>query len=474
MPNNSFVKSVSVLAGGTAAGQLIVIAASPVLTRLYSPEDFGVLAIYIGILGISGVVASLRYQLAIPLPESDEKALNVAVLSLLILTILTAIIVIIVGVFGSNLVTILNTPNLEPYLWLLPVGFALVGLHQIFQYWALRAKLFAIIAKTKLVQSGSVASIQILGAGLGPLALLSGRALGEAIANFMFLKGAKSSIPALGGNVNLKLLFSAAKNYRQFPLFSSWAGLLNASGSQIPPLVFAALFGPAAAGGYMLAQRVINIPLSVIGTAVSDAFLPSSIAALRENRLGVQVIRLFSALASLMFPSAVLLFFVAPDLFAILFGSDWRIAGEIVRWLAPMLAIQFLVNPVSRIFVTIERQDLALLFQVCLFGLRVGSLIFASVFDLTLLGAVKAFSLASIVGYFLYLVAICRISGVTLFGLLKVIKITLIFVILTFTLCLLTYFFLEGEGMALLVSMILGGMLVVGNLIFFLRVIRSS
>ena len=128
LPNNRFARSVSVLAGGTAAGQLIVIAASPILTRLYTPEDFGLLAVYAGILGILGVIANLRYQLAIPLPDSDEDAASIAALSLLVVVLITVLAAIAVWLFGAELVHLLNTPALETYLWLVPVGIFLVGI----------------------------------------------------------------------------------------------------------------------------------------------------------------------------------------------------------------------------------------------------------------------------------------------------------------------------------------------------------
>ena len=84
LPKNRFARSVSFLAGGTAAGQAITVLAAPLLTRLYSPEDFGLLAVYTSLLMTIGVIASLRYQLAIPLPKSDEEAAHVVVLSLFI------------------------------------------------------------------------------------------------------------------------------------------------------------------------------------------------------------------------------------------------------------------------------------------------------------------------------------------------------------------------------------------------------
>lgn len=418
LPKSRFARAVSVLAGGTAGAQLIVIAASPILTRLYTPEDFGLLAVFTAVLSILSVISSLRYQLAIPLPESDDKAINVAALSFIVLIGLTILLSVFVWGLGNSFLILLNSQGLKPYLWLLPVGLASVGVYQILQYWSLRAKDFGLIAKTKMVQSTSVVGFQLIGASIGPLALLASRAIGQIIVGMMLLRNSCLSISLIKSKINFSTLLSSAKEYKQFPLFSSWAGLLNAAGAQMPPLFFAAVFGPAAAGGYMLAQRVINMPISVIGTAVSDVFLPSSIDAKREDRLRAQVHKLLVALASLILPFGIFIFFIAPDSFQVVFGNNWRFAGEIVRYLSPMLAIQFLVNPISRIFVTIEKQGLALIYQFFLFSIRLFSLIFIYVMDLRLIESVIIFGAFSVVGYLIYLVLIIRqlkISMVSLF-----------------------------------------------------------
>lgn len=474
LPNNRFVRSVSVLAGGTAAGQLIVIAASPILTRLYTPEDFGLLAVYTAILGILGVVVSLRYQLAIPLPDSDEGAANIAALSLLVVVFITALTTIIVWLLGAEIARFLNSPALEGYLWLVPIGLFLTGLYQILQYWALRTKSFSIIAKTKMLQSVAVAGIQITGAALGPVALLGGRALGQAAVNLSLWNGVKSTLPTQCNSINLKSIFSMAKKYKHFPMFSSWAGLLNAGGAQVPPLFFAALFGPAAAGGYMLAQRVVNLPLSVIGGAIADAFLPSSIDALREKRLGTHVASLLSTLASLIFPSATLLFFIAPGMFGVLFGEEWYLAGEIVRWLSPMLAIQFLINPVSRIFVTIERQGLALLLQASLFGLRIGALLLAFLAKFSLLDTVKIFSFASALGYGLYFLIISNIIDLNKKLLLGRVSPAIFLSMLISLVCIELYSVIDNELLWLLLSSIFGGIIVIGYSLYLLKKIISK
>jgi len=391
-------------------GQIIVVAASPVLTRLYTPEGFGLLAVFTSIISILSVIASLRYQLAIPLPESEEETADVVTLSLLIVLATTAIAALASFMFRESLAELLNTPQLATYFWLIPIGLVLIGTYQVFNYWAIRVKAFPAIAQTKITQAGLMTTIQVAGFMMGPVSLLLGRIIGQGAGTFTLAKQANKHHPFKKTNITIAGLKTVATRYKHFPIYSSWAGLLNAGGAQVPPIFFAAFFGPAAAGAYMLAQRVINLPMAVVATAVADAFLPNAVEAHRANRLSSEVPTLFHILAILVFPPAAVLFVIAPDLFALAFGPDWREAGEIVRWLAPMLAIQFQINPLSRIFLALERQRLAMILQGWLFILRVFSLTIGFMMDLSVLGTVQLFSLLSVVGYSTYFIAINKIT----------------------------------------------------------------
>ena len=122
------------LASGTAAGPLVVVATSSVFTRLYSPEDFGLLADFAGLLCILSVIGSLQYQLAIPLPESKAKSAPVLVLSLFVVLGMTVVATLVVVLFATQIVPVLHTPHMAPYLWLLPVGLLFVGVDQVFTY----------------------------------------------------------------------------------------------------------------------------------------------------------------------------------------------------------------------------------------------------------------------------------------------------------------------------------------------------
>ncbi|WP_237251717.1 oligosaccharide flippase family protein [Thioalkalivibrio nitratireducens] len=410
LPKNRFARSVSVLAGGTAAGQIIVVAASPILTRLYTPEDFGLLAVYAALLGIVAVIASLRYQLAIPLPESDEEAASIAVLSLLVIASMTALSALIVWFWGSSVAMLLNVPALEPYMWLLPVGLALMGMYQVFSYWAIRVKAFTKIARTKLTQALSTVGVQLGAFTLGPLALLLGQITGHAAGATTLASLAVRRKWAAFRQVRLTNICSAARRYRRFPIYSTWGAMFNTASAQLPLLLFAFLFSATAAGLYMLAHRVLAMPSSLIGKAIGDVFFSQGADARRKGTLGVLVASIHGKLAHIAMPPMVLLVVAGPELFGIAFGADWRIAGEFARWMAPWIYLQFITSPLSLLFPILEKQMHEVFFQGALLISRLGALLVGAWLG-DLMAAVILFSLASTVNYLAVLAWEIRISG---------------------------------------------------------------
>jgi O-antigen/teichoic acid export membrane protein len=376
LPENRFARSVSVLAGGTAAGQLIVIAASPILTRLYTPEDFGLLAVYTGILGILGVVASLRYQLAIPLPESDKDAASIALLSLLIVVFTTLITTVAVWLIGPEIADLLNTPALEPYLWLVPIGLFLTGTYQVFQYWAIRTQEFSNIARTRLTQSLGMVVTQIAGYALGPIALLLGRGVGQGAGMLALMRSALRHSPKEFEEASSQSIRRNAREHKHFPLVSIWTGLASAGGSNIPPILIAAFLGVGPAGMFALSHRVLSQPMAIIGRAVGDVFYREAAEAHRKGKLGQTVDRVYSSLSVLMLPPAVAVFLVVPEVFVFVFGDEWGEAGEIARWMVPWLFFQLVVTPSTRVFPILGLHGIALRFQL--------SLLFSTVFSIIL------------------------------------------------------------------------------------------
>lgn len=368
LPKNEFAHGVSVLVSGTAGSQLIMLLLTPVLTRIYSPEDFGLLAVYVGLLAVFVVIASLRYELAIPLPESDQAAANIVLLSLLALFGMVCILGLTVFLASDAIVGFLGIPELANYLWLLPIGALLMGVYQVFSYWAIRTKQFAAIAQTRISQMLAMTAVQLVGYKLGGISLLIGQTAGQGVGSTRLARSAL--MRAEFNQCGWRGVLQVAKKYRRFPLFSTWSSLCNAAGQQLLPLMFAAMFNVGAAGMYALAQRVLMMPMAVIGSAVGNVFFSNAAKAYQEARLGPLVVRVYKSLSQIVMPVTLLLIILAPDLFALVFGEKWRQAGDFARWMAPWLYMVFVTSPFSTVFSIMGKQHYDLFFQVSLLLLR--------------------------------------------------------------------------------------------------------
>lgn len=362
LPKNAFARGVSVLVGGTAGAQVLLVLASPLLTRLYSPEDFGLLAVYASLLALIGVISSLRYELAIPLPEDDGEAANVAALCLILVVISTILTGVLVLLMGSAIAAALGVPNLAGYLWLLPVGVLLTGFYSVFNYWAVRTKRFTTIAGTKLRQAVATIAIQLAAFKLGGIALLLGQVVGQGVGTTTLgLPAVKS---AGFNHVSWAGVKKAAGRYKRFPYFSTWAGFANTAGVQLPPIMLAAIFSPAAAGLFALANRILSLPMSLIGGAIGQVFFSNAAESHRQGQLAPLVASLHSKLAHIGLPPALILILLGPDLFAIVFGEQWRQSGEFARWLAPWLYLVFVTSPLSTVSTVTERQKQGLVYHL--------------------------------------------------------------------------------------------------------------
>ncbi|UXD87955.1 lipopolysaccharide biosynthesis protein [Thalassolituus hydrocarboniclasticus] len=409
LPKSTFARAVSVLVGGTAGAQALMILASPLLTRLYNPDDFGVLAVYSGLLALFAVVASLRYEIAIPLPESDIDAANLVMLSLLVVLFMTSISAVIVLAYGKDIALALDTPQLADYFWLLPLGVLLTGFYNIFSFWSVRTKKFGNIATTRISQTIITLAVQIMGHRFGGGVLIFGQVGGLGVASISL--GYSSFMQGIFTKCSWSGVICVAKRYRQFPIFSTWSGLFNTAGTQLPPLMFAAFFNTGAAGLYALAHRVLAMPMAIVGDAIGKVFFSNAADAHRDGKLGSLVENVHLKLSEIAMPIALLLIIAAPDLFVFIFGSDWRVAGEFARYMAPWLYMVFVTSPLSTLFSVFERERLGMLFQGGLFVARLLSIFLGAYWLQALMPTIILFSTVSAIFWLAFLGWVSFVSG---------------------------------------------------------------
>ncbi len=343
---------------GTTIAQAIPIAISPILTRIYTPEDFGVFALYIGIVNFIAVVATARYEMAIVLPKSEKEAINILALSILITLSIVFVITFIIIFLKKFILDSLNASALGYIIYLVPLSILLAGLAQSFNYWSNRKEYFKNMSNAQVSQSISIGIFQPLFKFIG---INSGLILGNIVGRFVsvfilmhkFIKNDKTSLQYIKKEVMIEQMIK----YKDFPLvnsFHAFSDILRSSGSV---MLISSFFGSAILGFYTLSLRVLQVPIGIIGSALGQVLYKKFSSLHNDNQPlypYVKVVMIKLLLVAL--PTFGILFFIAPDLFAFVFGEKWRIAGEYSQILIPYLFMNFLISPISSIPIVLQRQ----------------------------------------------------------------------------------------------------------------------
>ncbi|PWH19383.1 MAG: polysaccharide biosynthesis protein [Ardenticatenia bacterium] len=372
-----FARDVAVLAGGTALGQAITVLASPILTRIYTPEDFSVLAIYSSILSVLSTLAAGRYEVAIPLPEGNKDAVSLVMLALSIVVLMSLLVGLGVWLLGDQIVDWTNASALRPYLWLLPVGVLLVGNYQVFSQWAVRKNAFAIISRTKLSQGLGATTAQIVTGLLkgGPLGLLAGQIIGQSLG--ILTLATSFQVQKAISTVRLNDIMFVVTRYKRFPMLSVWPTLINAIGLQLPILALSTLHGAQVTGWFALANKIFGVPLSIISTSTSFVMIGQAAEDRRSIKkldpLFWKVIRqqLFLAIPLLIVTP------LCPFVFPFVFGQSWKESGIYATIWAPAIIANFVASPTGGFLDVLERQDLFIFREVLRLLIVSGVLVFS-------------------------------------------------------------------------------------------------
>lgn len=363
-----FTRHVALLVGGALAGQLVAVIASPIVTRLYTPSEYGVLGVYMSLLAIISVVAMLRYEAAIPGCQDDSRAVNVAALALVITLIMSIACGALLWFATSYKLTAKTLGPLKPFVILLPFGVIATGSYQLLSMWAIRQHDYDALAKTKLTQNvgmiGTQVTLGVLNIGAG--GLLLGHIIGQSGGLGTLLQRMWRRDRTLLHHVSRHNMSEAARHYRRFPMLSGTASLLDASVGYLPVVVLAALYGGTVAGWVTLVQRAIALPLGLIGTSLGQVFFGEIGRLVNAPREVLQALfyRRLKQAVWLGLPMTLGILFLAPPVIPIAFGARWAEAGICVRLLAPMLFVSFISNPFGNTLDVLERQGMHLAREV--------------------------------------------------------------------------------------------------------------
>ncbi|WP_339226790.1 oligosaccharide flippase family protein [Oceanobacillus sp. FSL K6-2867] len=364
--SNEFNKNVLKLMTGATIAQAIPVAISPILTRLYTPEDFGVLTIFIALTAIFGSIVNARYELAIVLPEKEEDSINLVALSILIAIFISSLLLVAILLFKNSIILLLGNDQIGLWLYFVPLTVLFIGIFNSLNYLNTRLKMFGVIAKVKVVKSVSLAIVQ-LGLGflkVGAGGLVSGQIVSHVFANGKLAKEVFSN-KALLSYIRIKDMVRLGKRYSSFPKYSMGAVLANNLSQHLISFFLPALYSISSVGFYGLVNRILGMPSTIIGNSVGQVFFQRA----SEEKLihGNAKATFNSTLKKLLIistPLFIIFFIAAEDLVAFVFGEDWREAGLYSSILAPLFMIRFINTPLSTITSIFEKNHVALIMQL--------------------------------------------------------------------------------------------------------------
>ncbi len=378
--SSSFVSNVLKLVTGNVFAQGLGILVAPIVARLFAPEAFGVAALFTSITAIMVVVACLRYELSIMLPKTDEEAANLFGVSLCFVLIITSVTILIIFFAGDIIVRLLNFPELKKYLWLIPISIFVSGLFLALNYWNSRTKHFGRLSIARVVSATTTQATKLAAGFAGYISggVLIGTSILGNIVSTSILGGQiwRDDRQLFKRSVRGKRMIAGLKRYKKFPIFSTWAALLNTVSHQLPTLILAIYFSATVVGFYGLGRLVLGVPMGLVGSAIAQVFFQKAAEAKNRSNEPSEVVEVvFKRLVSLGIFPFLLLTLIGKDIFIVAFGARWAEAGVYIQILSLWMFFQFISSPISTLFSVLEKQGSALFFNVILFVTRALSLI---------------------------------------------------------------------------------------------------
>lgn len=388
---------------GTALTNLIIVLTTPLLTRLYTPEEFGVYSVFLSLLFTGTILVSLRYETAIPLPEDEDEAFHLLVLSIILAFIVSALLCILF--FFIPISKLLNVPELETYMWMLSLSLLGIGIFQAFNSWALRDEQYMIISRAKMTMNSSQITSQLsLGLfQLGLPGLLIGEIIGRmtgALDYFRLIKRKHKAVYKISAKSLVKVLIG----YKSYPIVSSWAALINSLGTQMPIFYLAAHFDAKTAGWFFLAQKILTIPEGLIGFSASQVYLSQAAQTARNSQEHFRQF-FWDTVKKMIVIGLIIIGLVAlcaPLAIKIVFGEQWIQAAEFIQILSVLYFMKIIINPISANFYVFNALGKQFISELIRFILICVSLFLALEFFVTPTTSLLCISLVSASGYLIH------------------------------------------------------------------------
>lgn len=371
--HSHFVRQVATLLTGKAMAQVLSIVLVPIIARLFDPADFGIVAIFVTVASMLGLVAPLRYFRASLHMNDDERARAVLAISAWSLVTGCVLALVVIAATGPGGLGLKFLDPLGLLLYLIPVGMFLNGMGEIMMTVHTRGQTFRTVAVADFGETLLIGCSRIL-LGLGgssAWALVVGFLVGGAGRLMLLARGCMNPLSIFMTSMSWRTVKDLAIEYRDFPLYSMPAGLVTFLAGKMPILVMGMMFEPAAVGLYAMADRLIRMPVVTTGISIREVFMRKLVGNASEGiglRRPLTLLTLGMLLLGVV-PFAILGFFGA-EILTVILGDRWVGAGVYVQILAPWYYAVWVTTGVHPILVALRRQGLWLQIQVSMLLMR--------------------------------------------------------------------------------------------------------
>lgn len=404
------VQNVAKLLSANVVAQVIGLVVYPILSRMYAPEDFGLLNLFISIGNVLVVLSLVDYYYAIVLPKQERHAVALVHVSSLALLITVALVAVSV-LLASPISAVFKSPDLAQYYWLMPIYVLSMGTWNILNYWYIRQKQFGQISQYLMSQSALSAGGKI---GMGYAGVLQGGMI-YAVVVAPLLSLVTSIVRNFRGCLQPLLRISKSdiveqsKQYRNFPCFVLPRSFLNVLAGQLPILLLTPFFGAKYVGLLSMALLLGYTPIGTITRAIYQVLYQYTTERVHAaQRIGDVFWRFIGWSSVIILPVFGGLFFVLPDITSWLLGEEWRVVGTYIRWMLPWLYLSLLTGSTCYLSDVFMKQRIGLFFEILLAVCRVSGLcIGIAAKDFTI--AIAAYSISTAIAVLAQLVWIASL-----------------------------------------------------------------
>lgn len=400
---SEFNKNVTTLFTGTVIAQIIPFIFSPIISRLYLPEDFGFMGLVYGTIAMTlSPILNFRYEQAIILPKEDRVSITLIILSFISTVMFTVVFLIISILYNQEIILFFKEQRLRTWIFIVPFFLIFVGFQTPLNYWLIRKKAFKATAYNKIAQT----SIIIFSAVTLSFFEFEGNLIIAYLLGwtvyfvFTYYQSIKKGIKFI--SIKQSELIATLKEYKNFPIYNILPTILiTVCQLFIPVLYLQQHFNTETVGYYTHVRQYTLIPLSLLSVALSQVLLESISSKIRNKKSIFPFLKkLLFTLIIIYLPVYVIIKYFGHELFALIFSEAWTTAGDFAEILIIGFVVQTFATPFGQIIIAVNKIKLSILFPTIYFILLI-SLFFIELNEIK--STLWFITISEVVAYLVYL-----------------------------------------------------------------------